>query len=240
MLRVNWNYLKIFALLLLVVFLYAFSSTRNLQRAISQPSIKFMGENTLFITHETVSKLLIQNNQKVTSVPKEILDLNGLETALNSNPMIKHAEVYVAVNGDITVEIIQKKPIARVNSSVSYYIDDQGSIMPLSTNYTARVPLVTGIIKKNDLNHVFKVAKKVQEDEFLTKHVVEIHQIGSNDISLKLRQYDFYVSLGNTRELDKKINNLKAFYQKALKDKTLNSYSNVNLRFGNQVVCTKK
>jgi len=239
-LRVNWNYIKIIALLLLVVFLYAFSSTRNLKRTISQPSIKFKGENTLFITHETVSKLLIQNKQKVTNVPKEILDLNGLETALNSNPMIKHAEVYVAVNGGITVDIIQKRPIARVNTNVSYYIDDQGSIMPLSPNYTARVPLVTGKIKKNKLNHVFKVAKKVQEDEFLAKHVVEIHQIESNDISLKLRQYDFYVSLGNTQELDKKINNLKAFYQKALKDKTLNSYSNVNLRFGNQVVCTKK
>jgi len=239
-LRVNWNYIKIFVLLLLVAFLYAFTSTRNLKRTISQPNIKFLGENTLFITHETVSKLLIQNEQKVTSVPKEILDLNGLETALNSNPMIKSAEVYVAVNGNITAEIIQKKPIARVNSSASYYIDDQGSIMPLSSNYTARVPLVTGIIQKNKLNHVFKVAKKVQEDEFLAKHVVEIQQKGSNDISLKLRQYDFFVSLGNTQELDKKINNLKAFYQKALKDKTLNSYSYVNLRFGNQVVCTKK
>jgi len=224
----------------MVVFLYAFSSTRNLKRTVSEPSIKFVGENTLFITHETVSKLLIQNKQKVTSVPKEILDLNELEAALNSNPMIKHAEVYVAVNGEITAEIIQKKPIARVNSNVSFYIDDQGSIMPLSSNFTARVPLVTGNIQKNDLNHVFVVAKKVQEDEFLAKHVVEIHQKTSNDLSIRLRQYDFYVSIGNTKDLDKKINNLKAFYQKALKDKTLNSYSNVNLRFGNQVVCTKK
>jgi cell division protein FtsQ len=220
--------------------LYAFSSTRNLKRTISEPSIKFLGENTLFITQETVSKLLIQNKQRVTSVPKEILDLNGLEIALNSNPMIKHAEVYVAVNGEITAEIIQKKPIARVNSNVSYYIDDQGTVMPLSSNYTARVPLVTGMIHKDKLNRVFKVAKKVQEDEFLAKHVIEIHQKSSDDILLKLRQYDFYVSLGNTLELEKKINNLKAFYQKALKDKTLDSYSNVNLRFGNQVICTKK
>lgn len=220
--------------------MYAFSSTRNLKRTISEPSIKFLGENTLFITQETVSKLLIQNKQRVTSVPKEILDLNGLEIALNSNPMIKHAEVYVAVNGEITAEIIQKKPIARVNSNVSYYIDDQGTVMPLSSNYTARVPLVTGMIHKDKLNRVFKVAKKVQEDEFLAKHVIEIHQKSSDDILLKLRQYDFYVSLGNTLELEKKINNLKAFYQKALKDKTLDSYSNVNLRFGNQVICTKK
>ena len=39
---------------------------------------------------------------------------------------------------------------------------------------------------------------------------------------------------------NKKINNLKAFYQKAMKDDTLNSFSVVNLRFDKQVICTKK
>jgi len=211
-----------------------------LNRRITKPNIKFVGENTPFITHENVSKLLIQNNQGVTSVPKEILDLNDLESALNSNAMIKHAEVYVAVNGELTAEIVQKKPIARVNTNASYYIDDEGSYMPLSSNYTARVPLVTGKVRKDRLELVYKVAAKVQEDAFLKKHVTEIRQEGKNEISLKLRKCDFSVSLGKTKELDKKINNLKAFYQKALKDKTLNSYRNVNLRFGNQVVCTKK
>ncbi len=238
--RVNWNYIKIGLLLALVVFLYAFSSTKNLKRTIAKTNIKFQGENTLYVTHETVSKLLIQNKQNVTSVRKEILDLNELETALNSNPMIKHAEVYVAVNGVLTAEIIQKKPIARVSTNASYYIDDEGLYMPLSSNYTARVPLITGTVLKNDLKQVFIMAKKVQEDEFLKKHVVEIYQTKNKEISLKLRKYSFNVLLGNTKELEKKINNLKAFYQKALKDKTLNSYSNVNLRFGNQVVCTKK
>jgi len=226
--------------LALVVFLYAFSSNKNLKRTITKPNIKFLEDNTPFLTHETVSKLLIQNDGKVTNVPKEILDLNSLESALNSNPMIKHAEVYVSVNGELTAEIVQKKPIARVSTNASYYIDDDGLYMPLSSNYTSRVPLVTGTVLKNDLGSIYTVAKKVQEDEFLKTHVVEIHQSKNKDISLKLRQHDFNVQLGKTEALEKKINNLKAFYQKALKDKTLNSYSNVNLRFGNQVVCTKK
>ena len=41
------------------------------------------------------------------------------------------------------------------------------------------------------------------------------------------------------KQLDKKINNLKAYYNKALKNNLLNSYSKVNLKFDNQVVCTK-
>lgn len=239
MLRVKY-YIKVFVLLVLVVFLYAFSSARNSSRKVSAPEIKFIGEDNLFITHETVSKLLIQNQQSVTNKPKEIIDLNRLENALTANPMIKEAQVFIDVNGKITAEIEQKKPLARVSTNASYYLDDTGSHMPLSTNYTARVPLITGTVYKNELANVFTIAKKVQQDDFLKKHVVEIHQNDNKSIDLKFRLHDFKIHLGSLKSLDKKINNLKAFYQKAMRDNTLNDYSVVNLKFDNQVICTKK
>lgn len=239
MLQVNWNYIKMILLLVLVVFLYAFSSVKNKDRNVSDPEIKFKGDNNLFLTHENVSKLLIQNNQSVKNKSKETLDLNSLETALNSNQMVKSAQVHLSVNGMLTAEIEQKTPIARVRTNASYYIDDKGTYMPLSSNFTARVPLVTGQIEKNNLTNVFKMAQKVNEDEFLKTHVIEIHQTEKNTIFLKFRQYNFIVQLGSLKNLDKKIMNLKAFYSKALKEKSLNSYSNVNLQFDSQVVCTK-
>ena len=238
--RVNYNYIKVVLLLVLVGFLYAFSSMRNSERKVATPQIQFVGDDNLFVTHETVSKLLIQNQESVTNKPKEIIDLNRLESALNSNPMIKQAQVFMSVDGLITAEIEQKKPIARVSTNASYYIDETGSFMPLSTNYTARVPLVTGYIEKNDLVNVHTVAKKVQEDEFLLKHVVEIHQNRDKTIDLKFRSYDFNIHLGSLKLLDKKINNLKAFYKKAMKDNVLEDYKLVNLKFDKQVICTKK
>ncbi len=238
--RVNWNILKMSLLFLIVVSLYAFTSSKNSSRKVESIRIEFIDYKYPFLTEENVSKLLIQKNTNVTGVPKEILDLNELETALNENPIIKNAEVYMSVNGELTAKIEQKNPIARVSTNASYYIDESGSYMPLSSNYSARVPLVTGQIEKNNLKSVFKVAKKVYDDDILNKHVVEIHQNQDKTIYLKLRQNNFRVNLGGVDNLDKKIGNLKAFYQKALKDKTLNSYSIVNLQFDNQVVCTKK
>ena len=226
-------------LLGLAVFLFAFSTNRNSSRAISTPQVEFVSENNLFISSETVSKLLIQNCGGVKNVPKETLDLNELEKALKSNPMIKNAEVYVAVNGVLKAEIEQKTPIARVRTNGSYYIDDEGLFMPLSKNYSARVPLVTGYVNKNNLENVYNVARKINDDEFLRKHVIEIHQDLNGKVFLKLRKYEFLVQLGDVRFLDKKVNNLKAFYKKNLKDKTLSNYSKVNLQFENQVICTK-
>ncbi|WP_044402442.1 cell division protein FtsQ/DivIB [Lacinutrix sp. Hel_I_90] len=237
--RINWNYIKIIGLLAIVVFLYAFTSKRNNRRKVAEPIVTFVDDQKPFVTHATVSKLLIQNQRPVTSVPKETLDLNGLEQALNAHKMIESAEVFLRVNGGFSVKIKQKMPIARVSSPSAYYIDSKGGYMPLSTNYTARVPMVTGHVKQNDLAVVYTIASRIMNDEFLKTNVVEIHQNNDKSIDLKLRQCQFTVQLGSLNYLDKKINNLKAFYNKAIKDKSLKKYSKVNLQFENQVVCTK-
>ncbi|WP_369407150.1 cell division protein FtsQ/DivIB [Seonamhaeicola sediminis] len=222
-----------------VIFLYAFSTHRNDVRKVSKPKVEFVGENSLFVTRDNVSKLLIQNSESFKNVPKEALDLNELEKALKSNPMIKSAEVYVAVNGTLNAKVEQKTPVARVCANASYYIDAEGSFMPLSSNYSARVPLVTGYVEKNNLKNVYTIAREIQKDDFLKKHVVEIHQSLDKDIFLKLRQCKFIVQLGGVNLLDKKINNLKAFYLKTTNEGTLNDYSKVNLQFDNQVVCSR-
>lgn len=238
--KINYNYIKVIGLIVLVSFLFAFSNQRNKTRKVSEPNIKFLGKNKLFITDDNVSKLLIQNKEPVSQQPKDIIDLNKLEIALNSNAMIKRAEVFMSINGRLTAEVEQKQPIARVNTNASFYIDDEGGFMPLSSNYAARVPLVTGNINKNELESVFQFANYVDKDEFLKKHIIEIRQNDDNTIDFKIRKSDFTVHVGTLKNLDKKMNNFKAFYQKALKDQVLEYYALVNLKFDKQVICTKK
>lgn len=238
--KLNYNLIKITVLIILVIGLFAFSNHRNKSRKIAEPNITFFGENTLYITKGTVSKLLIQNQQHVTGQSKEIIDLNTLESYLNSNLLIKKAEVFMSVNGELSVEVEQKKPIARVLAKKGFYIDDEGGYMPLSSNYSARVPLVTGIIDKEDLSTVFAFAKQVDTDKFLKKHIISIHQNKDKTIDFKVRESDFVVHLGSLKKLQKKISNFKVFYQKAIKDKILEQYKTVNLKFDTQVICTKK
>ena len=238
--KINIGYIKVCILILVVGFLYSFSNIRNNNRMISEPSINFIGSDNLFMTHDNVSKLLIQNQEGFQNATKEIIDLNQLESALNSNPMVKKAEVFMLVNGELSAHVEQKRPIARVHTNASYYIDDEGSYMPLSKNYSARVPLVTGVVYKNKLHNAYEIAQAIDKDPFLKEHVIEIHQSSERDVVLRLRQYDFKVHMGDLGQLKKKINNFKAFYQKAIKDKTINSYSAVNLKFDSQVICTKK
>ena len=124
--RVNYGYIKVLILLVIVGFLYAFTNARNKSRVIAKPKVEFVGSDNLFLTQDNVSKLLIQNPSGLHNDKKDIIDLNVLESALNSNPMVKNAEVFMSVNGELSAEIEQKRPIARVHTNASYYVDDEG------------------------------------------------------------------------------------------------------------------
>jgi cell division protein FtsQ len=237
--KVNWNYIKAFLVLALVVFLFGFAEKRNNNRKINNVAINFVDDENLYVTHEIVNKLLIQNNEKVKNASKEAIALKDVENRIDNHDMIADSDVYLTVNGTLGVTVKQRKPIARVSHQKAFYIDEEGKIMPLSKFHSARVPLVYHISEK-DIDVLFPLLKYITKDVFLTKHVTAIQKTSKGTYNLQLRDVDFEVDFGHIEDIDRKVNNLKAFYQKALKDKKLNLYSKVNLQFGSQVVCTKK
>ena len=237
--RINWNYIKIIALLLIVTGLYAFSNQRSEGKKIDEINIEFVGDQNLYITEAMVNKLLIQNYGSLKNVPKEKLVLNKIEKVIETNEMVKNAQVYLTINGELEARIVQRKPIGRIEGDSKYYLDEEGKRMPLSMSHSARVPIITGNITGESLEDVYEILKYINEDQFLRKNVIGIHIEDINKYQLRFRMEQFVVNLGGIDGLEEKFNNFKAFYTKANKDKTLNNYNVVSLEFDNQVVCTK-
>lgn len=237
--KTKLRYIRAVLLTGLVFFLVAFAEKRNSKRSLSEVKVHFTNSDNLYVTEQAVDKLLIQNKVKPESIGKDSLDLNRIESILDAHDMIEYAEVYMSIDGKLGAAITQRKPFARVMGTTPFYIDRQGKKMPLSDSYSARVPLVTGV-SEDDLGEVFPLLEYIVKDEFLQKHIIRIHKRPNGFYDLRMRQMDFVISLGTIKNMDKKFSNFKAFYQKAMKDKKLDAYKKVNLRFGNQVVSTKK
>lgn len=237
--KINFNYIKGFLVLALLVFLYGFAEKRNSVRKLTNVEVKFTQTENLYVTEEAVNKLLIVNKVAVKNVVKETLDLNKVESILNNHEMIENAEVFLTLDGNLKTLISQRKPIGRILGEQNYYVDRLGKKMPLSPNYSARVPVIKGINEK-DLDEVYPLIYYINNDEFLTEHVTGIKRSKDGIYMVELRQMDFELFFGKIEEIENKFNNFKAFYKKAHKDKILNTYKMVDLQFGNQVVCTKK
>lgn len=237
--KINWKYIQVFGLIVLVIFLYGFSEKRNSKRKLNKISIEYTNGQNLFITKKTVNNLLITKRTHLEKQSKDSLNLNVIEKKLNHHPMIANAEVFETITGELGVIITQRKPLARVIGKTSFYIDNEGVKMPLSKNYSARKLLVSGI-DTTDIATLFPLLKKIEGDEFLSKHITAVVQKGTDNYILRLRGSSLTVVFGRISKIDQKIKNFKAFYKKAYITKKLEKYSKVNLKFANQVVCTKK
>lgn len=239
--KLNWHNIRLVIILFVMVFLYSFSSNRSKNRIVKEVNISFAaGQENLFITHEMVNNLLIQNLGSLSNIKKDKVDLNTLETVLDDHEMIEKAEVFSTIDGSLSAHIIQKTPIVRyLSGNATYYLDNKGDKMPLSENFSARVPLVAGnFVDKNKAGYM-ELFNEIEEDNFLKKDITGIKILPSGSVVLMNRNYDYKIIFGNPVQIDKKLKNYKAFYQHAIKDTLIKNYKEVNLMFTEQVVCKK-
>lgn len=239
--KLNWHNIRLVIILFVMVFLYSFSSNRSKNRILKEVNISFTaGQENLFITHEMVNNLLIQNLGSLSNIKKDKVDLNTLETVLDDHEMIEKAEVFSTIDGSLSAHIIQKTPIVRyLSGNAAYYLDNKGDKMPLSENFSARVPLVAGnFVDKNKAGYI-ELFNEIEKDNFLKKDITGIKILPSGSVVLTNRNYDYKIIFGNPVQIDKKLKNYKAFYQHAIKDTLIKNYKEVNLMFTEQVVCKK-
>jgi cell division protein FtsQ len=111
--------------------------------------------------------------------------------------------------------------------------------MPLSTNFAARVPLVSGVINKKNNEDLAKLFREIHNDAFLKKNIIGVQIMPNGSLMMLNRNFDFQIDFGRIINVKRKFKNYKAFFQKAVLDSSLYKYKKIDLRFTEQVVCTK-
>lgn len=237
--RFNWQNIRLVLIIFIMIFLYSFSLKKNGNRQVSIVNISFTeGQENLFITHEIVNNLLIQKQKDPLKIKKEDLNLKSLEELLDNHEMIEDAEIYSTINGSLNAQIKQKTPIVRyVSGNTMYYLDNKGDKMPLSENFSARVPIVFGDFDMDNKEEYVKLFNEIAKDDFLKKSITGIEIFPSGGVVMTNRDYDFKILFGNPIHVNEKLKNYKAFYMHAIKDTLIKNYKSVNLLFTDQVVC---
>ncbi|WP_298879369.1 cell division protein FtsQ [uncultured Polaribacter sp.] len=237
------RFLKYVVFLLLIVglgFLSSFSIKRNLNKKVAKVEVEFEAGDNNFLTHSMVNKLLIQNGTSVKNQAKSVINLYSLERTMSKNPYVEKASVFLTIAGTLKSIIKQRTPVARIiKENSSYYVDKQGVKVPLSTSFSARVMLVSGIKKDAEVEEVLPLISFILEDDFLKKEVVGITKFENKEYQISVRSGDYKIDFGKLSKMDIKFKKLKAFYNKTFEDKTIQNYKLINVKYHNQVVCTK-
>lgn len=89
------------------------------------------------------------------------------------------------------------------------------------------------------MTDLYKFALFLQENEFWNDQIEQIYVYPDNDIELIPRVGNHRIMLGTLDEFEEKLANLKLFYEQAIPKVGWEKYSMINLKYKNQIVCTK-
>lgn len=227
-------------LLLGIGFLYGFSNQRNSQQIITKSVVKFQSKEPYFLSEQIVNKLLIQNNATVKKQAKSVIDLYKLEEQVLENPYVEKVSLFITIDGKLNTFIKQREPIARILSgNSSYYVDSQGVKVPISENFSARVPVISGISNENEVSKLMVLLNKLVNDDFLSKEIIGIEFKDQNEYIFTVRSGNYRINFGDLTDIEKKTKKLKAFYSKVFLDSTIHKYKTINIKYHNQVVGEK-
>jgi cell division protein FtsQ len=255
----------IVSLALLAVLLIILGFARNEQQKISCSEVKiiidYRGSDTL-LGMEHIRNLIVQRYRDPVGQimkPEQLIDL---KKAIAANPYVERCDIDLLLDGTLRIRARQRTPVIRLMANGnSWYISRDGVVMPVNRFYSARVPLAGGnfsnsqyltngnnllafadtnrTFAEGNLHRVITLAGYVHNDALLRSMIDQIYIDAKGEIELFTFIGRQRILLGDISDLDHKFRNLISFYRSGPGITRLDQYKTINLKYRNQVVCSK-
>lgn len=216
-----------------------------------------------FISEVDVVDILVESEDSILGYPLSDINIGKLENLLAGEPFIKSAELYRTANGRLCGEILQRNPVLRIinQQGQSYYLDASGYILPVSEKFTSRVLVANGYISepfvaessksifdveippdKRDqvIYDLLSLASFIKSSDLWNAQITQIYVNNKYEYELIPRVGAHIIELGGAVDYEKKFRKLEALYSYGFNNKGWNNYEKIDLKYENQVVCTKR
>jgi len=210
-----------------------------------------------------IDSLIRRTTGRISGKPMGWVNIRQIETTIRSQPYVEKVHIYESLDGNIFVDVKQREPILRIiNSKLeSFYVDGSGRLLPPNPFYPARVLVANGNISHSYsenpafkietpitgdtlgpdtlLLDLYKLALFINRDKFLKAQIDQVYVTPSQEFELVPKVGNHVIMLGRADDLDEKFKKLLAFYKQGLNVMGWNKYNYINIKYRNQVVCSK-
>jgi cell division protein FtsQ len=206
-----------------------------------QITIRSRNAKPLLVEADIIASLkqarLYPVGKSLSEVNTDKIELEAMRIGL-----LSEAEAYISPTNIVRLSVTEKTPILRVmTSSSDYYVDSQGSTMPANPKYATYVPVAAGYIEKSlATSDLYEFALYLQKHDFWNNQIEQIFIRADRDVELIPRAGSHRIILGSFERYEEKLKNLKLFYEQIIPKMGWDKYRNINLKYKNQIVCTRK
>ncbi len=248
------------ALIAGLVFVMVFVGQKHNETVCEQFELSIENQEYDALTNEEALRALIISGTD-TLAGKTLAEIQpyDIHLILDRNPYVKYADVQTGIDGKLTVNVGLRQAIVRIinRNNISYYIDKDGWLMPVNQGFPSRVPIINGSIRdgitdlQNQSLHVdslvagsvvrklYKLAKYMNEHEFLNKLIAQVWVNPSGELELIPVIGEYTILFGDYEDMEKKFEKLTAYYKEGAGKAGWIDYSSIDLKYENQVICSK-
>lgn len=251
----------IILLIVIVVGANIFVQNQNINSV--EISIKY-GKSDTIINQKEISANLFSNYGDFLKKQRKNVSEEQIEAYLLSNPYIEQAEVYQTLKGNLVIKLKQREPIVRIYTlkGLQYYIDKIGKIIPITGMESTDVVVANGNIDVNaallskkqldtididakkglekTLSKIYYLAQQLSNDTILNYQIDQIYIPVKGNYELIPKIGNYIIRIGDTQDVKEELIKLDYLYKEGFSRCGWDNYKVVDLRFRNQVVCTKK
>ncbi len=213
-----------------------------------------------FLDKHDIVDLLGHHNMLSLGQPISEVNTDKIERVVFSNSLIKHCKVYTNIAGELFVEISQREPVVRIidKKQNNYYLDLEGSVIAMSNKFTPHLLVVNGYIstpfnssgvenifdrkfdgKANTLRDIHQFALYLKHHSFWNAQIEQLYVNKSGEYEMIPRVGPHLIELGAMDNFEEKLEKLKIFYEEGLNNVGWNHYLKINLKYKDQIVCSK-
>ncbi|MCF0179106.1 MAG: hypothetical protein HUJ97_02500 [Bacteroidales bacterium] len=204
-------------------------------------NIKDIDEKT-FLTESDILQLFRKLKLKLVGNRVDSINTYEIVRLIENNKLVRRAYCYHTPDSSLRVDIEQRKPVLRVQSTTigDFYIDKEKIFMPVQVVIPMQIPIATGYISKETVeNELLPIAEYLSDNGFWRDAITQIYVNTNGDIELIPRVGHHSILIGDSYNLEEKLDNVRTFYDKVLNKKGWNYYKIINVKFANQVIGEK-
>ena len=204
-----------------------------------------------FVSKQEVVQIIERFQGPIMDKHIDSLNLKSLEELLNHRSVVKESQIFVTRDGQMNIQIRQRRPIIRVEgSNGGFYIDGECYIFPLIERYSSYVPVVSGNIPQGLLEgsqaadslawveKIVELGRFLESNPFWNAQIEQIYFNDKQEIELATRAGNERVIFGELKDIPQKFNKLYSYYKYVTPKVGWEKYSTINLKYKNQIVCT--
>ncbi|MBR5466191.1 MAG: hypothetical protein IKU79_02110 [Bacteroidaceae bacterium] len=194
-----------------------------------------------YLSNHYIKKLITDTKLPIAKTRLKDININLIENVVTSSPYIDSTICYYNPENIMCIKVFPRTPILHAipNSGENFYMDINGNNMP-SNEFLLDLCLFTGNVNKENAKQFVHLATYLNEHKTWSKEIQQVNINNNNQIELIPFTGEHIIILGDTSDIEDKMERLDLFYKEGLSKTGWDKYSIINLSYKDQVVCTKR